>query len=464
MSKDIITDYEGQFKETETLDDFLQLMDEVSVEMKKKEAQSKVSEKREDVLESNYTEDINEEPELSPEKKKEMMCNLTTALTNGAKEQGMIDRRAQQAKADEANKKAALDSKKSPQKTKEEDDKKDEDNEKANKKPENVIEVDGKKITLNNYSNEIEVPSYMVYAYERLINKYRTLENETEPEKKEYDKGTEEGSQVGGSDLDTTTTQEEKANVIKRPQMSEWAARDLLGNLLWEGLRTALNGKSRITSVLIQKRKIVVNGVVYEGRLPDEMVAKILPCLSQIDREALLAKRYANFIDFGNIATCVNLKFLSIDDVDFLVRKVTIDMEINPVNIVPSLFKSCRKLELLTIGGKKFTRNGDVLEGKTSLAEIEERAKSLQKVDTLYNRLAVNTTRNVRKYTTNNLVTYAKNREKRGIIRFTGGVLARTGLAAVAGTVSLGALAVGKLVNKYDSGYIGDGSHQQKLE
>ena len=207
-----------------------------------------------------------------------------------------------------------------------------------------------------------------------------------------------------------------------------------------EDVANIVGGFDRITDLMILSDIIVVNGVAYSPILPLEFINH-LPLDVQ---NSAKAGHFAWLFDFRYLRNMSSLTNLSFDSVDFVFKKVRVDLNLKRDFEPKQLFKICKMLTNLQINTYQFTRmNMDAYD------DVFHRVKRSTEILDAVESWGWNTSKN--RWTS--VYDYYHNPEKRGLWKACG-LITRTGVAATVsvGTVGLKAMRVGgkftkKLVN-----------------
>lgn len=218
---------------------------------------------------------------------------------------------------------------------------------------------------------------------------------------------------------------------------------DQVRTKLTEEVINYFGGFRRIKRIYVSSLQLVINDVCYTPLLSDTLLSRLPFDSADYIRNGYLAP----FFDWGYLYKMSNLSVLSFDDMDFIMTNVAVDLgkgrDFKPL----SLFSICENLSVLDIAGEVITY---------PIQRDQETARKVRKIETesdfcrrfdnscsaMYEK-SKGVLEGVRGWTVNNLVSYAHNRGNKGIFKFTGGLLARLGVSAVAGTAELGFKSVG---------------------
>lgn len=206
-------------------------------------------------------------------------------------------------------------------------------------------------------------------------------------------------------------------------------------------------GFTRFNTVVVSGYQLIINGSCYMPKLSGAVIEKFpFDTVDYIKNGCI-----APFFDWGYLEKMTNLTTLCFDDMDFVMSYVASDLglgrDFNPLD----LFNVCKSLKVLDIAGDVVTypfENASE-QVKQSAENIKSEAQYTSRFDRaygVYTDKVCGVAGGVRKWTVNNLVNYANNRNNKGIFRYTGGILARTALSAVAGTGELALRATGGIV------------------
>ena len=222
---------------------------------------------------------------------------------------------------------------------------------------------------------------------------------------------------------------------------------DQVRTKLTEEIVNYFGGFNRIQKIYVNSLQLVINDVVYTPLLSDTILARLPFDSADYVKNGYLAPLF----DWGYLTKMSSLSVLSVDDFDFAMQNIGSDLgkgrDFKPV----SLFNTCKNLTYLELGGEVITYPLNTEDEKTAEAikNVEEEAHRYGRFDAMYTQCyekVGNTLGGVRGWTVNNLKDYANNRGNKGIFKYTGGLLARAGVSAVAGTVELGVKGVGYLL------------------
>lgn len=222
---------------------------------------------------------------------------------------------------------------------------------------------------------------------------------------------------------------------------------DQVRTKITEEIINYFGGFNRIQKIYVNSLQLVINDVIYTPLLSDTILARLPFDSADYVKNGYLAPLF----DWGYLTKMSSLSVLSVDDFDFAMQNIGSDLgkgrDFNPM----SLFNTCKNLTYLELGGEVITYPLNTEDEKTAEAikNVEEEAHRYGRFDAMYTQCyekVGNTLGGVRGWTVNNLKDYANNRGNKGIFKYTGGLLARAGVSAVAGTVELGVKGVGYLL------------------
>lgn len=222
---------------------------------------------------------------------------------------------------------------------------------------------------------------------------------------------------------------------------------DQVRTKITEEIVNYFGGFNRIQKIYVNSLQLVINDVIYTPLLSDTILARLPFDSADYVKNGYLAPLF----DWGYLTKMSSLSVLSVDDFDFAMQNIGSDLgkgrDFKPM----SLFNTCKNLTYLELGGEVITYPLNTEDEKTAEAikHVEEEAHRYGRFDAMYTQCyekVGNTLGGVRGWTVNNLKDYANNRGNKGIFKYTGGLLARAGVSAVAGTVELGVKGVGYLL------------------
>ena len=222
---------------------------------------------------------------------------------------------------------------------------------------------------------------------------------------------------------------------------------DQVRTKITEEIVNYFGGFTRIQKIYVNSLQLVINDVIYTPLLSDTILARLPFDSADYVKNGYLAPLF----DWGYLTKMSSLSVLSVDDFDFAMQNIGSDLgkgrDFKPM----SLFNTCKNLTYLELGGEVIIYPLNTEDEKTAEAikNVEEEAHRYGRFDAMYTQCyekVGNTLGGVRGWTVNNLKDYANNRGNKGIFKYTGGLLARAGVSAVAGTVELGVKGVGYLL------------------
>lgn len=141
-------------------------------------------------------------------------------------------------------------------------------------------------------------------------------------------------------------------------------------------------GDSRVSSIIVKDRYVIVNNVKIAPRITEDIVKK-LPYDVQA---SVLSGRYADLFCFGVTRYYPYLKTLTVDDMEFFTYKVLADYDL-PARTFDEfkdsmlrLFKINKNLHTVTVGNEKFTVDS-LTKQKTASENVRDtcRARSIDK-------------------------------------------------------------------------------------
>ena len=202
-------------------------------------------------------------------------------------------------------------------------------------------------------------------------------------------------------------------------------------------------GGMNIKTIAVQDYQLVINKVLYMPVLNDAVLARLPFDSADYIKNGCLAP----FFDWKVLTKMQKLYSLAFDSVDVVMQDVAYDLgfgrDFNPLK----LFKICGGLSVLDIGGEvicyPFENNE---ESKKSAKRVVSDAQAYTKFDKMYDAYTSNVCNglgNFRRWNCSNLINYANNRGRKGLFRYTAGVLGRTAGVVASGTLELGARGIG---------------------
>lgn len=252
---------------------------------------------------------------------------------------------------------------------------------------------------------------------------------------------------VGGNDIEISRVKETPRWTIDLQDCTnnDDKARnfDQVRTKITEEIINYFGGFQRVRRIYVSSLQLIINDVCYTPILSDTLLARL-----PFDSADYIKNGYfAPFFDWGYLYRMSSLSLLSFDDIDFVMTTVAVDLgkgrDFKPL----SLFSICENLSTLDIGGEviSYPIQRDQ-ETARKVRKIETESNFCRRFDnscsTMYEK-SKGVLEGVRGWTVNNLVSYANNRGNKGLFKYTGGLLARLGVSAVAGTAEIGLKSVG---------------------
>lgn len=125
-----------------------------------------------------------------------------------------------------------------------------------------------------------------------------------------------------------------------------------ISRLLLDEVSKMFGGLDRVTELAVVSEGIIINGVSFEPKLSEEYVSSLPLDVQNSVREG----RFGWLFHFGSFRRMKNISTLFFDDVDFLFKKVRIDLGMGSRFEPKDLFDICRKLANLQVGEFVFDR------------------------------------------------------------------------------------------------------------
>ena len=215
---------------------------------------------------------------------------------------------------------------------------------------------------------------------------------------------------------------------------------DKLNEKIIEDIKLTFGDLSRITEVAVVSGMLIINGVQYYPLCKDKDFLEGLPfdCVDYFKSGAI-----AELFDFGYLYYMPYLTTLKIDSVDFVVKKFAYDVGVEGVFKPQYAFKCFTNLKYFELADSLFVAPGrDVNGDKEKTTKLNERIEHQSKIGEVYDKYVAKNADAFTSWTFNNMKTYACNSGKKGFFHYTGGVLARAGMATVVGAGNLSLKAI----------------------
>lgn len=223
---------------------------------------------------------------------------------------------------------------------------------------------------------------------------------------------------------------------------------DVLKTLYTNMVQKKIGGFDRVTSIHVADGKLILNKSTYVSMKlgSKEDVKNLREGLPTDLYEYVIQGMTGYFFDWSLLLKCSNLRTLVFDDYEFVTDVVAVDLNMTYVR-EDYFFTYLRKLHYLKMGEFEYTdeqdKNADDQRRQrhqraeqAKVQDFVERTKAYYRKSTFdYNRLKPTTwTDKLDNHFHMCFKDYLKNRGKKGLIRYTGGVLIR-GLFAAASTL-----------------------------
>lgn len=216
---------------------------------------------------------------------------------------------------------------------------------------------------------------------------------------------------------------------------------DNLVNMVTRDVLKEFGGALRVREIVVSDSRLIINNVLFAPKLnyDSSTISKFPMDTWGYIRSGCIA----SFFDWSALDRMSNLSSLVFDDSSFVLTYVADCLGLGRKFGSSSLFRICTSLEELWIEEDLLTRGGKSTEsGERVKNKIGRGVAVLNLLDGL-NVNIYKGTEGVQNYMVSNLKTYAMNRGNKGVLQFTGGVVARTGLAVGAITVNTGTHLIG---------------------
>lgn len=218
---------------------------------------------------------------------------------------------------------------------------------------------------------------------------------------------------------------------------------DLIRSRISKDIFNHFGGWSRIHEIVVSGGQLIINKVMYVPLIEKEYISR-------------LPLDVADYFSGGCIAPLFNWVYLKkmtslssfvCDDPQFYVMNIGDDLGLGRRIGVSSLFNICPELMVFSLGGEVVSRDNLNAPESKGIKESVVRQKKFLNIMDGYKFDIYAGTNGLQDYTFTNLKNYATNRGSKGIVRFCGGVLTRTALAASAGTLNLSMHLLGGVKN-----------------
>lgn len=256
---------------------------------------------------------------------------------------------------------------------------------------------------------------------------------------------------------DTTVVAGEVLNYTRLKEIPKWAGdlEECLGSddkeLNLRQLKTKVTaelieyfgGSMNIKSIVVQDYQLIVNKVLYMPVLSDSLMSRLPFDSADYIKNGCLEP----FFDWKMLTRMQKLYSLSFDSIDVVMQDVAYDLgygrDFNPLK----LFKICSSLSVLDVGGEVIRYPfEDTVESRKSAKRVLSDSNAYTKFDKMYDMYTTNVSNNLgtfRRWNCSNLVNYAKHRGKKGLFRYSMGVIGRTAGVVASGTLEVGARGIG---------------------
>lgn len=203
----------------------------------------------------------------------------------------------------------------------------------------------------------------------------------------------------------------------------------------------------RISELYIVDDQLIINGVAFVPNI--EGIEEIASNLPLDTYEYVINGRLAPLFDWGYLLEMQNLRILSIPTYEFANDFIAPDLGHLHFR-VPYMFSKLRRLDKLCIASEVINRDNPNEEstkhnGRKKREVVEDGLKRASKYKDCYSGFNWNlftATNGAQSFFVNSLVDYARNRNNKGIIRYSLGVIARTLGATSATVMNAGAHAI----------------------
>ena len=226
---------------------------------------------------------------------------------------------------------------------------------------------------------------------------------------------------------------------------------DMLREKISQGISNFYGSFDRVSSLYVTNGYLVINGVAYTPVIGDENFANNFPMDTY---EYIKSGKVAYLFDWGYLLKMINLRVFSIETYDFANDFIANDLNMDNFR-VPYFFAKFRKLQKLSIGGEVIDRDNPLEQSSTDSSRskkdvVEDNIERHSRFSKHFSHMSFDyykATSSLSSFATDSLVSYAKNRNNKGFLKYSIGVLGRGAFATTAGLINLSAGLVKGLVS-----------------
>lgn len=208
-----------------------------------------------------------------------------------------------------------------------------------------------------------------------------------------------------------------------------------------ETIKEKYGGWGRIHSIVVRDQQLVINDVCYMPLLDNSVIETCNFPLDTVDY--IRSGAIAQFFDWSTIREMESLYSLDFDDTGFFITTVADGVGLSRRIEADSLFRVNKSLMIIVIAGNILRRDERVTTSRKHIERDISTKRHFMNFSDGYKIDIYANTNGFQNYTFGNLKNYATNRGNKGLLRFTGGVFARAGIAAVGGVLNAGVHLVG---------------------
>lgn len=228
---------------------------------------------------------------------------------------------------------------------------------------------------------------------------------------------------------------------IKQDCSSVAESIEYLSSFITNAIRDCYGGWGRITEIIVRDQQLIINRTCFRPSIDPKTIN---PDVFPIDTlDYIKSGAIASFFDWRMLKYMRNLNIIDVDDMNFYTINIGGCLKCGRRIGVSSLFNFCPSLEVLILGGEEVTRDDLSTEKSEPLKRRLATHKRFHLFADGYKIDILKGTSSLSDWTFNNMKNYANNRGNTGIFRYGVGLLARAGVAGVAGFVNLGSHLVG---------------------
>jgi hypothetical protein len=225
-------------------------------------------------------------------------------------------------------------------------------------------------------------------------------------------------------------------SVLNSSSLSPEETVEMLKKMVTKSIRDGYGGFHRITTIIVRDQKLIINNVCFQPVIEKQYLNdKVFPW-DLLDY--LKSGSIAMLFDWYYLRNMSNLTTLDIDDVGLFTSTIDTDLGCRGRIGASTMFRLCKKLQLLSVGGESVTRENLYKKDSVPIKDTIARGHRSHNLLAGFKLNVCENTGRFQDYTFNNLTTYATNRGDKGLLRFCGGTVVRAGLTLGATVVNFG--------------------------